>query len=136
MTGSEMIGLAIAAVWAAFWSAMSVIHRLNETRDRVLDWSSSNAKLSVDKKYFLLWWEYVPVWISVLLFIIIFTLALSSFTWSAFSFSWIRAGIICLLGVLFGVLGIVIQGVVGWRTIQLMRDHVSKLYSSNKDDGK
>ncbi len=129
MNDNQLVALAIAAVWAAFGSAMGVIYRLNETRDRVLDWSDSGTKLTTDQKDFLLRWDYVPVWISVLVFIVIFTLALILFAWSAFSVNWIGAGSVCSIGVLFGALGLVIQIATGAKTIKMMSDHVEQLRS-------
>jgi hypothetical protein len=129
MEDYQLVALAIAGVWAGFGSAMGVIYRLNETRDRLLDWSAPGAELSTDpkrwlqEKLFVFWWDYVAVWISILVFIVIFTLALILFAWKAFSFGWL-AGCICLIGVLFGVLGLVIQIWAGTQTIKLMRARI------------
>ena len=135
MTEPPLIALAVAAVWAAFGSAMPVIHRLNETRDRVLDWSAAGTKLTADQRDFLLRWDYVPIWVSVLVFIFIFTLAMILFTWSAFAGGLIGVGSVCTSGVLFGVLGIVLQIWIGKKSIKMMSDHISKLRSPNQDAG-
>src|SRR5436305_14996756 len=119
-TEYQLIAFAVGAVWAAFAAATGVYYRLNETRDRVLDWSESGTRLTAAQKRFLLWWDYFPIWLSVLFFIGIITVAILLFAWGAFSRGWSAAGFVCSLVVLFGLLGVVIHVSTGRMVIKMM----------------
>jgi hypothetical protein len=124
---AQVIVFALGAVWAAFGTATTVYYRLNEIRDRVLDWSESGTRLNPDQKAFLLWWDYRPIWFSVLAFIVIITTGITLLAWHAFSNGWIGAGSVCSIVVLFGLLGIVITVSTGRKSIKMMSDHISSL---------
>ncbi len=131
----KTIALAAAAVWATFGSAMSVIYHLNKTRDRVLGWTGTDGKLTGSDLDFLIKWEYEPVWISVLFYIAIFTVALAVFAWLAFSNGQsLLPGSVCVLGAIFGFLGLAIQIATGRRTIRMMTERVHEVHPSNPDN--
>lgn len=66
----------IATIWAAIFPVMKVVEMMNKRRDIVLDIDSKGERLRPRQKKILLFSDFIPMWVGVMLFLAIFASAL------------------------------------------------------------
>lgn len=127
-----VILVVLGATWGAMFNVMKTIEMKNGIRNLVLDIDRDGKELSKDKKLLLLTYDYIPLWVGVFLFLLIFSGGLASIPFVY----WAKKGdldLSCLeaLGCFgaagFSAFAMIVDFVAGRSEIATMREYIKNL---------
>jgi hypothetical protein len=79
MNDTTLLLIVFGATWGAMFQVMKIVEMQNSKRDLILDIDEKGVRLTPEQKNLLLWSDFFPVWLGLILFLLFFSGGFAAF---------------------------------------------------------